>query len=612
MNQQTTQKKKNDAFACCTVGCTFVLCACVLCAFVFVLLRCSPKPLNPSEYICNEHNIRSPADMTAEHWNNLFANVPKNLRLKIIEKLDTIRQTADDYYRVRGQTEMITQQWNPESQNVWLYNPTSCNYCWLTALSHSSEAMTHYPAVLNTAKKAEYWKESTENLLFCLDDQIEMWRELIEEEKAELLRLQSLDVVATPEEQKRPSQIGFRPFLRSLTEDQKERLRNDEPLFKNPYLGVPSNHYVESVVVSRWSQNNPAQAYLLELRNEELAPFRVNETPELDALDLTVGDLMRWDGSTSLKPLAKIIGVHIAHLSWEWDGPFTRPVGFGEEPPPMPEMPCGVAFLNREASEEVSASMESGGTLARQNSEPLAIENQDEKPDVAFLDQWRFSQTHEAYVNLIEGNRDIVLVSRMPSEDELALIKRKNVELEYHPFAKDAFVFIGNRNNPVRDLTLKQARGIFSGKITRWKQVGGFGAIIPFLRNRNSGSEELMRELVMKDQPVKEGLFYNVVMSMDGIYDLMEKITNGIGYTILYYDRYMVRSPYTRTMRIDGVEPTPQTVADGTYPLLYECVAVVRKDGPEKAKAVAKWLTGDEGAKVVRESGYVPTHSELR
>lgn len=548
--------------------------------------------------------------MNEKHWNTLLVNVPKKQRTKVIEKLTALRQAADDFCRVQAQTDTIVRQLNPETEGYPIkYEPTSCDFFWLSALRHSSKAMTVYPAVLDPTKKPEYRKESLEILLFCLDDRIEMFRELTEQIKAELLRLQSLDAEAAPEERKRHIKgFGLHPFLRSLTEEMKERLKNDEPLFVNPYLGVPSGTDVESVIVSRRSRHNPAQAYLFELRDEELAPFRVKETPELDALDLTIDDLLRWDGSTSLKPLAKIIGTHAAHLTWEWNGPFTRPVGSLTKPPPPPEMPKDVVFLDRETNEEVSMSLKSGDPPARPSTVLPAIEEQSEKIDVASLDRWKFSQTHEAYVNLIEGRRDIALVSRMPSEDELALMKQKNVELEYYPFAKDAFVFLTNRHNPVRDLTLKQVRSIFSGGTTKWKQVGGLNSsvILPFIRNRNSGSEELMRELVMKDQMVKDGLLYQLVKSMDGVYDFMEQITNGIGYTILYFDRYMVRSPYTRTIRINGIEPTPQTVDDGTYPLLYECVAVVRKDGPDKAKAVAQWLTSDEGAKVVRESGYVP------
>ena len=115
-----------------------------------------------------------------------------------------------------------------------------------------------------------------------------------------------------------------------------------------------------------------------------------------------------------------------------------------------------------------------------------------------------------------------------------------------------------------------------------------------------------MRELVMKNLVVPGKFKHQLFGSMSGIFDWLEKDVEGVGYSILYYERYMVRSPYTHTIRINSVKPTPQTVADGTYPFLYECVAVVRKDSPEKAKAVAQWLTGIEGAKVVRESGYVP------
>jgi phosphate transport system substrate-binding protein len=588
-----------------TSYCRIIVPVCFVLAFCFG--GCSTKPFDSSEYM-SRHNINSPADMNGEHWNKLLANVPKESRQDVIERLDRIRQVADDFVRAYKQTDDVARQLEPEQPSI-SYAPDIGDREWYYALYQVSLAMANYPIVYDVTSKAEYWNESTGDLLFCLDDRIAQFRELTEQENAERLRLQALDETATPDERMH-RKIRRTPFLHQLTEEHKKRLRNSEPLFRNPYLGVATNS-VESVIVSRASRHNPAQAYLFELRDNELAASRVGETSELDALDLTVGDLLRWDGSTSLKPPATITAAHIAQLPWEWNGPFIRPIGFGEDPYPRPEIPQNVLFLGGEESEDVSESLTSGVKPAWMARIPVTptVENPDMKPDIEFLNQWKFSQTHEAYVNLIEGSRDLMFATRMPSEDEIALAKQKNVELEFYPFAKDAFVFIGNRNNPVRDLTLDQVRGIFSGKITQWKKVGGYGGtILPLLRNRNSGSEELMRELVMKDQPVKEGLFHQVSMSMEGVYDLLEipDAVHGIGYTILYFDRYMVCSPMTRTMRINGIEPTPQTVADGTYPLLYECVAVVRRDSPEKAKAVAQWLIGGEGAKVVRESGYVP------
>lgn len=39
--------------------------------------------------------------------------------------------------------------------------------------------------------------------------------------------------------------------------------------------------------------------------------------------------------------------------------------------------------------------------------------------------------------------------------------------------AKEGFVFIVNKQNPVDTLTQEQIRDIYSGKITNWKDVGG-------------------------------------------------------------------------------------------------------------------------------------------
>ena len=534
-------------------------------------------PFDPGAYM-SRHNIESAADLTKNHENALFANVPAESRPVVLEKINAITEEAKIYYRDYYQAKALEEQ---PSQTEYPLDEKiindSVNREWWQNVRLASQAMSEYPLVHDPKKRAEYWEQSFKDLCFCLDDRLE-----------------------------RVKQKKWGPFLQQLTDEQKTRLKNGLPLFDNPYLGVATPYNLESALTSRECRHNPAQAYMLELRNTEIDALRVADTPELDAINLTVGDLERWDGSTSLMPLARILAAHAADLPWQWDRPFVRPVGFGNTPSPPVDVPENidrlvfVGILGEEPEDRV-------GIAVRTPPEPTA-ETLTQKPDTKYINGWQFTKTHGAIVSVIDGSRDLALVSRMPSEDELALLKQQGVELEFYPFAKDAFVFIENRHNPVRDLTIDQARGIFSGKITKWKKVGGYGGVVilPFVRNRNSGSEELMRELVMKNTSVKEDLRAQLVHSMEGLFDFIEKINHGIGYTILYFDRYMVCSPFTRTIRINGVEPTPETVADGSYPLIYECVAVVRKAGPDKAKAVAKWLTSEEGTRVIRESGYVP------
>ncbi len=51
--------------------------------------------------------------------------------------------------------------------------------------------------------------------------------------------------------------------------------------------------------------------------------------------------------------------------------------------------------------------------------------------------------------------------------------EESGVTLIYTPFAREAFVFIVNADNPVNSLTEQQVRDIFSGAITNWRTVGG-------------------------------------------------------------------------------------------------------------------------------------------
>ena len=49
----------------------------------------------------------------------------------------------------------------------------------------------------------------------------------------------------------------------------------------------------------------------------------------------------------------------------------------------------------------------------------------------------------------------------------------QNTEFEYTEIGKEGFIFFVNKDNPITSLTSEQIKGIYSGKITNWKEVGG-------------------------------------------------------------------------------------------------------------------------------------------
>lgn len=261
------------------------------------------------------------------------------------------------------------------------------------------------------------------------------------------------------------------------------------------------------------------------------------------------------------------------------------------------------------------------------------------KHDARFYTKIRHHGTHGSYKMLIDGKTDLIYECRRPSEDEQSLMKEKDVELDIRPIALDAFVFLRHEDNSVKGLTMSDVRKIYTrgadgkGQITNWQEIGGpDDEIHPFVRNRNSGSQETMQSLVMKERLILEGRRMTGA-SMMGPYNMMHRDKLGIGFTFFYYQRHMAPFPIIRSKRvnklatqqvkekqptppvrmfaIDGVMPSRETIADRTYPLVTEVYVVTRKDlDPGHAAATLRdWLLTAEGQGIVRETGYVPVLS---
>ena len=115
----------------------------------------------------------------------------------------------------------------------------------------------------------------------------------------------------------------------------------------------------------------------------------------------------------------------------------------------------------------------------------------------AVADLIEFSRTTESYRELMRGNADLVIAAE-PNASVFEEMEAADFEIEMQPFANDALVFMVNEDNPVESLTAEQLRGIYTGEITNWSEVGGADMeIVPFQRNAESGSQVLMEKLVM-------------------------------------------------------------------------------------------------------------------
>lgn len=215
--------------------------------------------------------------------------------------------------------------------------------------------------------------------------------------------------------------------------------------------------------------------------------------------------------------------------------------------------------------------------------------------------------THEAYMNLIQNKTDLILVARLPSDEEVQAAAQAGIMLDVHPIALDAFVFLVHKDNPVTSLTLDQIRDIYSGKITDWSAVGGTGRISAYQRDPNSGSQELMEELIMNGTPMVDAPDM-ILESMIGPINAIHDDPLGIGYSVYYYATFMLPDENVRLLGIEGAQPNAESIASRAYPLVTEVYAVVRGDMPRDSSAVMlrDWFLTETGQATIEESGYVP------
>ena len=226
-----------------------------------------------------------------------------------------------------------------------------------------------------------------------------------------------------------------------------------------------------------------------------------------------------------------------------------------------------------------------------------------------------FSRTTESYRQLMQGNADL-LIAAEPNAAVFDEMEEAGFEVQMEPLATDALVFMVNEDNPVDSLTTEQLRGIYSGEITNWSEVGGADLdIVPFQRNAESGSQVLMEKLVMDGAEMTEPPEGYMIASMGGLMDAVKEYdnsSNAIGYSVYYYAHDMQMAGGLKLLKIDGVAPEAATIRSGEYPFLNPYYVAMNAAEPEGSmtRVLYDWLLGPDGQKLVDMKGYVSVNGE--
>ena len=276
---------------------------------------------------------------------------------------------------------------------------------------------------------------------------------------------------------------------------------------------------------------------------------------------------------------------------------------------PTPGADGGAVVFTRENMPRLDGSTATAPLAQAAAAVPLG----ESEEDVADLID--FSRTTESYRQLMQGDADL-LIAAEPNAAVFDEMEEAGFEVQMEPLATDALVFMVNEDNPVDSLTTEQLRGIYSGEITNWSEVGGADLdIVPFQRNAESGSQVLMEKLVMDGTEMTEPPEGYMIASMVGLMDAVKEYdnsSNAIGYSVYYYAHDMQMAGGLKLLKIDGVAPEAATIRSGEYPFLNPYYVAMNAAEPEGSmtRVLYDWLLGPDGQKLVDMKGYVSVNGE--
>lgn len=203
---------------------------------------------------------------------------------------------------------------------------------------------------------------------------------------------------------------------------------------------------------------------------------------------------------------------------------------------------------------------------------------------------------------LIDGRCDIAMASRFFKPEEFKKAVEKGVYPVAHTIAMDGVCIIVHPSNPIKELTSQQVCDIYMGKITNWKELGGPDMpIVAISRDTSSGTYEVFHEKIMKKQNLAAGVEY--VNANPQAHARVKTTPGAIGYVGLGFLDSNVKA-----LKINGVMPTKQTIANGTYPVSRP-LFLFTNGYPELGSPIHAfcifYLT-EEGQSIIEAKGFVP------
>ena len=214
--------------------------------------------------------------------------------------------------------------------------------------------------------------------------------------------------------------------------------------------------------------------------------------------------------------------------------------------------------------------------------------------------------------SLISGTCDIAMSSRNIKAKEIALAEKKGINPNEIKIALDGLAVVVNPENPVSELTIDQLAGIFTRRITNWKELGGVDAQIVLLsREVNSGTHVYFKEHVLRKNDSKsDEEFAPEALMLSSSQAIADEVA-GNSSTIGYYGMGYVSSQHkpifvANDENSEYIAPVIENVVDGKYPISRPLFLYTDGEPTGLVKKFIDFAFSKEGQQIVLETDFVP------
>lgn len=245
-------------------------------------------------------------------------------------------------------------------------------------------------------------------------------------------------------------------------------------------------------------------------------------------------------------------------------------------------------------------------------SQEWVAEYREEHPDLSILVIGGGSEL--GIEALLKGETQIAAASRPLRAEE----KRK-IENQYGspplevPVALDGIAIYVHETNPVHHLSLEKLKGIYTGRIRNWAEVGGADRPIQLVsRNADSGTTTFFRKHVLEGEAIASDAQF--LGTTSAVATMVSRSRDAIGFGGVAY------ASGSRIVRLSSVDtrkpiwPSQIDVASGLYPLsrsLYYYIHPEQKEDPQIMEFL-QWVYSERAQIMADALNYYPLPAKAR